>query len=298
MPAVRSRTENWRRSLEQLCERGGSIELALPASEDAIRQGAAPDDGAVDLMWRVRVVKVGEDGLRIESPETLGQAFELHVGSSLVGVISIGQNRWMFRTEVLEPGGSNGGPVLKLPAGVERCQRRSFYRASTASLSLPTVWVAPLLDLEGVTEAERACRDSVLQVKQRDVVARIEGDHPPIVEAMPETEPRTGPGATSTLVNLGGGGVGLLFEPEHSGIVAPQRLVWMRLRLPPHVPAPLVIVGRMRHSHIDSSRRVYAGVAFEFGHHAGYREFVVDQLCRYVALVQRQQRSGSDVVVE
>lgn len=287
LPAVRSRTENWRRSLEQLAERQGSIELALAASEDAVRQGASAS-GEVDLMWRVRVRDVGDDGIRVDTPTALGRSFEFGPGTDVVGVIAIGQNRWMFRTSVVSLEGEQA-ITLAPPKAVERCQRRSFYRASTASLSLPKVWAAPLLSLDNIVEAEHACREAVLQIKRRDVLARIEGED----EGVSDIEPHTGPGATASLVNLGGGGVGLLFEPDDARVVAPQRQLYMRLRLPPHVPAPLVVIGRVRHSHIDSQKRVYAGVAFDFGHHGGYREFVVDQLCRYVALVQRRQRESA-----
>ena len=49
------------------------------------------------------------------------------------------------------------------------------------------------------------------------------------------------------------------------------------------------MVAKLAHTRIDSEQRVYAGFAFEFDHNPSYRKFVVDTLCRYSMLIQKEQ---------
>ncbi len=46
------------------------------------------------------------------------------------------------------------------------------------------------------------------------------------------------------------------------------------------VPAP---------THIDSLQRIHAGLRSEFSHNPAYEKVIVDQLCEYVAIVQRRR---------
>lgn len=298
VPAVRSRTENWRRSLRQLIDRGGSIELALPEVLENDRGAAiVSDDRARGLLWRVRILELSDDELVVEQPSALGRAFEFEPGVAMVGIIAIGQNRWMFRTllKATEAGGSLGmigrggvvGPVMRLkaPETVERCQRRSFYRVRTMGLALPRVQAYALLDPLSSVEAEVSCAHEITEMQRTGVIGRIR----PPGESGGGPLPEVGPDVEALLVNVGGGGVGLVFQPEHRSVPERYRTLWLRLELPPYIPAPLGVVGRVRHTHLDSEQRLYAGVCFEFHHNPSHERFVVDQLCRYVALVQRQQ---------
>jgi hypothetical protein len=83
MPASRSRTQEWRRSLEELRDKGGSLEVAV----------ARDDARGHDLVWRLRIIDVRDDGIVVENPGALGRALPLHVGTRLVAYIVIGQNR-------------------------------------------------------------------------------------------------------------------------------------------------------------------------------------------------------------
>ena len=47
--------------------------------------------------------------------------------------------------------------------------------------------------------------------------------------------------------------------------------------------------GKVIHTHMDSSQHLYAGLAFDFTFNPGHQQFVVEQICRYIALQQRQQ---------
>jgi len=287
VPATRSRTEHWRRSLRQLHERGGSLEVSI-----ARPGGKAPVEGdgsGVDMIFRCRVLGVSDEEILLQRPVTLGQPVPLATGVSLVGVIAIGQNRWMFTTRCLGPvqvdlGGQRFDALrIAAPTTVERCQRRAFYRVSTTGLVLPRVEARPLLDPASAVAAESAIQARIEMLREGHVAGFV-GDR-----QQPMIDPKCGPAFAATLMNIGGGGAGLLIEPEEAEGLQRSRPLWLMINLAPHVPAPLGVVARAAHTHIDSQRRVYAGVAFEFSHHQAYRAFVTDVICRYAQDVQRAQ---------
>lgn len=296
MPATRSRNENWRQSLQQIQERNGSLEITLPRYIDGDPSGEEPPQ---NIIWRVRLLAINDSELVVEEPMALGHTFHLESGVELVGIIAIGQNRWMFRTRNLGPTSVtlNGrvkitGLRLAMPADVERCQRRNFYRVSTVGVTLAQVECHPVLDPGTVEAAEAASR---VQIEEA-IAQESGGAAPPVVagrigrhlEPAP-LMPTVGPSVAASLMNIGGGGVGLLFEPECRASIDTTKLLWLRLNLRPHIPAPLGVAARIRHTHIDSTQRLYAGLMFEFAGQASHQKFVVEQLCRYVANVQREQ---------
>lgn len=285
VPATRSRTENWRQCLNDLFQKGGAIEITLAQNAD----NAGSQQGGSDLIWRVRVMGLSDKEILIEQPAALGHTIRLQDGIKLVGLIAIGQNRWMFKTSNLgetDIATANGRRLrvyrLNMPDRVERCQRRNFYRISTVGLTLPRVEVFPLLDPASAVIAETSNRCQILDmIDQR---AGLGPDKP-----APAVMPEVGPMTNATLVNIGGGGAGLLFEHDESLKLDASVMYWLRIGLAPPVPAPLGVCARLKHTHIDSAQRVYAGMAFEFGHGPNHEKFVVDQLLRYVAQVQREQ---------
>jgi hypothetical protein len=286
VPATRSRTENWRQSLQDLHQKNGAIEITLP--HHAENANTADGDHA-SLIWRVRVMGMNESEIVIEQPMALGRPIRLQPNIQLVGLIAIGQNRWMFKTQNLgetEVATSGGRAIrgyrLRMPTAVERCQRRNFYRISTVGLTLPRVDVYPIVEPDSVIIAETANRCQIL-----DLIDQKSGLGPPKVTE--SVMPEVGPMSQATLVNIGGGGAGLLFNHAESSRLDSSKMYWLRVGLQPHVPAPLGITARLKHTHIDSAQRAYAGMAFEFGHSPNHEKFVVDQLLRYVAQVQREQ---------
>lgn len=298
MPAKRSRTENWHRSLTQIHERGGALEITLPRYVGKTETGVPTvvdsdsDQTAKNIIWRVRILDMDDESITVDQPMALGQTFDLQDRIELVGIIAIGQNRWMFRTTVLGKqkielsGGRNSivGLRLQMPTDVERCQRRNFYRVSTVGLDLPKVTMYPLLDPRSAIIAETACRDEIFDLEDKSVAAKIGPE-----DAGSLKLPEVGPGVEARLMNVGGGGVGLILDSsDHAGMDTHQAF-WLRIDLRPEIPAPLCMVARLRHTHIDSSQRLYTGLSFDFSHNPGYQDFVVDQLCRYVAIMQRRQ---------
>jgi len=290
----RSRTENWRRSLDQLRERNGALEITLPRYFN----GDVPDTGGAgsDVIWRVRILSVTDEDILVEEPTVLGRPISLEVNASLVAIIAIGQNRWMFRTSVL---GKQVAALndrvqarclrIAMPDNVERCQRRNFYRVSTVGLNLPEVEAFPLLELASAGDAEEACRTAVLSAQNPSVVARI---GLPLQEATPAA---VGPPIRTLLVNLGGGGAGLMVLPQDRGTFEAHSLFWLRIRLGGLGPVAIGVAARVRHRHIDSSQRLYAGMQFEFVQQVDHEAFVVDQICRYVASVQREQLARQSI---
>lgn len=282
MPASRSRTLEWKRCLHQLYERRGAIEIAIAG--DCSHCGPSPGD----LIWRVKMLQLSDDSLVVECPSTLGRDIEIGKGIELIAVIAIGQNRWMFRTTNLDAITMTGPDRrecralrLALPEAVERCQRRNFYRVDIASLSLPTVDVWPLLDARSVTLAERA---NELQGLTAGAAPVPNSDSPDSLLL-----PEVGPKFNALLVNIGGGGVGLSVEPTDAPMLTRHRTLWIRFALSDEIPAPVCATGKVVHTHIDSQQRTYAGLAFDFSQNPGHQRFVVDQICRYIALQQKAQ---------
>ncbi len=290
----RSRTENWRKSLEQLQERNGALEITLPRYFD----GDVPETGAQgsDFIWRVRILALSDTEIVVEEPTMLGRTITLEPNAALVAIIAIGQNRWMFRTTVLgkqtEALSDRVQSVcirLSMPDNVERCQRRNFYRVSTVGLSLPEVEAFPLLDISTAGAAEEICRAEVLSAQNPAVIGKI---GPPTPGAMPAA---VGPPIKALMVNLGGGGSGLMVAPEDRGAFESHSLFWLRIRVGGDARFAIGVVARVRHRHIDSSQRLYAGMQFEFVQKAEHEAFVVDQICRYVASVQREQLARQSI---
>jgi hypothetical protein len=107
--------------------------------------------------------------------------------------------------------------------------------------------------------------------------------------------PEVGPSFAGTLLNIGGGGVGLRISPDDSQILNRHKTFWMRIALMPAQgvdPAsfsPICATGKLVHTHMESSHDTYAGMAFDFTFNPAHQKFVVDQICRYVAYQQKAQ---------
>ncbi|HYE60519.1 MAG TPA: flagellar brake domain-containing protein [Phycisphaerales bacterium] len=281
MPANRSRTDRWRDLLLQIAARGGGLEYSVAKPEG--------DTDSPDLVWRSRLLAVGNRELVLEHPVAMNQPVKFEEGTRLVGVMAVGQNRWMFHTRVVGASAPEFSRVqglrIEAPETVERCARRDFLRISTAALCLPEVECWPLLDPTTVTPAEIANRAAILEMQQGGDV----GLQTPDSILLPEV----GPPFSARLMNIGGGGVGLMIGKNEAVAAERSRLIWMRVKLMPHIPAPLALTGRVVHTHLDSAQNLYAGVAFEFAFNPAHKDFVVSQVARYVNHVQASARRAA-----
>lgn len=288
MPPNRSRTLEWRRCLRQILERHGALEIAV-----SHRNGESTANQ--HLLWRVRLLDLSETEIIVEQPSALGHLIQIDIGTELIGILSIGQNRWMFTTNNL--GGTKAPlpdrklvPALRLvmPEAVQRCQRRSHYRVETAELNLPLVEMWPLLDPKSVLVAERAYEIqheiAMGRLREHATATGLKFDYE---DVMPEVGPRF----TGTLLNLGGGGVGVRVGESDSQALNHHKLFWLRIALPITPPVPVCSSGKLVHTHMESSHDTYAGLAFDFSFNPSHQRFVVDQICRYIALQQRVQHA-------
>jgi hypothetical protein len=285
VPANRSRTDRWREVLQQIAEKGGGIEFSV-AHSIAEEANATPD-----LVWRVRVLQLSDTEIVVEQPAAAGQAVNMIDGTTLTSVMTLGQNRWMFNTKILGKttiAGFRPTTALRLamPTTVERCTRREFLRVSTAGLTLPTVECWPLLTPSSVVLAE-AANEAMINELERS------GGKQPLGFTGESTLPEVGPKFMARLMNVGGGGVGLIVDPSEASAADRAKLIWMRINLTPHIPAPLGLTAKIVHTHIDSTQSLYAGVAFEFAFNQQHRKFVLDQITRYVNMVQGTSRAAA-----
>ena len=314
MPANRSRTTEWRRCLHQLHERGGALEIAIARDYE--------QDGEMGshLVWRVRILGLTEREIMLEQPMALGQDIRLAAGLQLIAILSIGQNRWMFRTQVIAPiahqfDSRRDTQAIRviMPSNVERCQRRNYYRVETATLRLPEVHAWPLLDPRSVLLAEHANELLAAEIDRHgpELPPAEQPVHPGSQLGSGQgsgqgsllsftdhesTLPDVGPKFTTTLLNIGGGGMGLRVEPSAAHALGHHKLFWLRFCLPPELKTPICATGKLVHTHMDSQQFTYAGMAFDFTFNPAHQRFVVDQICRYIAIQQREQLARAEAV--
>ena len=276
MPANRSRTLRWRGCLEQLRARRGALEIAI----DTNREPNATESGK-SLIWRVRLVDVSDDVIVVESPRAFGQSIPFEPGAALVVAMTTGQNRWMFRTQVIGPDPRIPDAIrLRSPEKVERCSRRSFYRVSTAQLNPAPVECWPLLDPASAVSAEVANRAMIQQaIAENRPCQGVDQDGPYLL-------PEVGPKFVAKLVNIGGGGAGLLINAADARAIGRAPLFWIRIDLTPEIPVPLGLTARVVHTHLDSAQNLYAGMTFDFSYNTAHKDFVISQIARYTRLVQ------------
>lgn len=293
MPASRSRTNEWRRCLQQIFERGGAIEIAIAHPDSSSLEPLAHVSGG-DIVWRVRVVDLTEDEVVVEQPCALGRSIDFAPGIDLVGAIAIGQNRWTFRTTHIRQSELRGPrPIrvmrIRMPDHVERSVRRQL-RLDTTGVRLPQIDIWPLLDPKSVVIAER--------YNEVAFEASLQGE-PYREPSEPDAiMPTVGPRFEATLMNLGGGGVGLRVEPEDAMQFSRHRVFWLRANFRPELEVPVCCTGKVVHTHIDSAMRTYAGVQFDFSFHPAHERFVAEQIRRYIMTQQELQQQAKRLIEE
>ena len=284
MPASRSRTDHWRDCLRKVYERGGALEITVDRGPST---GIDAARGA-DLAWRVKIVHLRDDAIIVEPPAACGSTIPLSANVRLIAAMTIGQNRWMFHTQTkghTENGGASGRLlILKMPEHVERCTRRDFFRISTVDLRLPSVQCWPLLDPTSVVAAEAANRAQMTDLTASGCVATYELEDRDSILL-----PNVGPMFKSHLLNISGGGLGLMLSLDEGRALDSRPFIWLRVDLRPDIAAPIGVTTRLAHTHIDSAHNLYAGLAFDFSHNPSHRKFVVDLFAHYVLRLQQGQ---------
>ncbi len=289
MPAHRSRTENWRQCLEQIGERAGAIELA---ARPAATTPGTPVEPRADIVWRVKLLEVGQKELLVSSPGAAGRRVELASELALMASYVIGQNRWAFATTVLgtRPAPARSmdgiGIALSLPTAVNRCPRRSSDRVSTSNFNLPEVDCWPVLNPDTIAAAESANRAMLTRMWTRPDVPAGSACEASMEHEMPEVGPRV----NARLVNISGGGVGLSMTPESYSAIDRSAFTFVRLRLSPHVPAPLCMTVRRAHAKLESDGMMHVGCALDFTWSPESQRFIAELFARYMTCVQGRGR--------
>lgn len=281
MPAKRSRNLRWRDCLEDIHARGGSLDVAIARDDES-----GPSS---QLVWRVTLLGLESDEMVIEEPATMGTPIKLRDGVELIGIMSVGQNRWTFRTENLGrvevPLNAHRmvrGYRLRMPTRVTRTQRRDHFRLAVAGLDLPSVEIWPLNDPRSVLVIEKMLEDAGRTIRR--------GGKPLIPDlADPAVLPDVGPPFVGTLLNVGGGGIGVRIPPEHAQIVNRHRLFWLRLALPSTLSLPIVATAKLVHTHLQNDQSIYGGFSFDFSQNEEHKKLVVEEICRFVVQQQRVQ---------
>ena len=276
--------------MQQVFERGGTLEISIASTGSAagnpIHSHPLVDPqevvGSSDLVWRLKIVSLEEESVLVEAPVALGETFRIEDGIALVGAITIGQNRWKFRSRKISderPAGARGVCMrLELPDNVERCLRR-FVRIEAAELQLPSVSMWPLLDPRTIVAAETANEEAFRAFLESKLPSNV---------ATPM--PSVGPKFTATLMNVGGGGVGLRVESQDSAVLGRHRIFWIEIPLGRNHPVPIVATGKVVHTHLDSSQRTYIGVSFDFTFRLAHQQTVVEQIQRSMQQAQSQPK--------
>jgi hypothetical protein len=83
--------------------------------------------------------------------------------------------------------------------------------------------------------------------------------------------------------------VGLSVPIGESQSLLRHKLFWLRIKLPPVLKTPICATAKVVHTHLSACQEYYAGMAFDFTFNPAHEKFVVEQIGRYVAVVQREQ---------
>jgi hypothetical protein len=285
MPANRSKTDRWRQSLEKIRSRGGGLEFTVNSGD------SDAENASKNLIWRVRLLDYDDHTLTLEHPGAMGLSFHIEDNTPLIGILSVGQNRWMFHTIVIsttsksDRNGQHRVLKVTMPEKVERCMRRNFNRTSTAQVNLPTVNAWPLLNQSSAGPVEIANRMMIQQLREQSSIASESFD--------PQMLPEVGPRFEAKLANIGGGGVGLIVDKENRSNLDSVQQFWLSVNLLPAVPAPLVMVARMAHTHLDSQQNTYAGLAFDFSQSTNHRDFVIREIDTFIRHSQIDSRKAA-----
>jgi hypothetical protein len=115
----------------------------------------------------------------------------------------------------------------------------------------------------------------------------------PVANPSDDLLPTVGPGFEATLVNLGGGGLGLLVEASDAAVLSRHRLFWIRFTLGAITPVAICSAARVVHTHMDSSHRVYAGVSFDFDFNPAHQRVVAEQIVQAIARLTGSQKRAA-----
>lgn len=236
--------------LDAMVKRDGSIEITPVVGDD---EGPPPTA-------RVRLLVRNDKGMVIDRP--IGMAFLRHMekGTRLNALVAEGADRWQFSSTILGAVTYRLNDATEVPAiaitlerNVRSAQRREFFRVTIGNVAVKTVLMTP-----NNAERKQAATDDVDGIKPFE----------------------------AKLINIGGGGIGVL---------TPQRVDWQlplirhydcTLRLPTR-NEPLIVPAEVVRLEAQEDGTSYMGLHFTFATPAD-RRACEDAICPFTAWHQRQ----------
>ena len=219
------------------------------SADDSQRAGQIGEDGPAKEATgaQVRLLEVHQDGVVIlERPGVSAGAAWVQPGAWVALYLCHGPSRWSASARVAEltrhalrDRVTVGALRLEPPVEVVSEQRRAHYRVDTSMMDLPPV------------------------------ILRLLDEHGRVVNA------DSTPGLEARLMNLSGGGFGLLLNPRHQPArqVMRGRFYQCRIRLPLVHDEPLTVNARLIHVYPQKGGSVYLGFACQHPDQAAAETF-------------------------
>lgn len=238
--------------VEHLREQQATVELK-PYSDDP---------SFVAPTFRTRVINAGDNGMVLQRPLQAEAAGCFHPRAIVsVLVIDAEGQRWELISRVqrsmkvkLNEKSDTPALLLNFPHELRSGQRRSFYRVATRASELDSILLVP-------QDCEH--RDGVPEKQQ--------------VKSF-----------NAALLNISGGGAGVLAPPEMREQLSRTRYYTCRITLPV-LGFPMMIPICIVHREILEDGQTYLGLAFDFDDDRGDRDRIVDEVCRFATHLQRDQ---------
>jgi hypothetical protein len=233
-----------RETLDQIRERGGSLEITLDRRNgEPIPQ--RPGRGCAHSRPPIccgasAYGRAATSGFSSSIPSALGRTIEVKRGQRLVCVMSVGQNRWIFTSQVLAvTPGRDGVLEIEAPTRVERATRRVQSRVSTTSAESATRSAAGCCVIRSPRSPRRRRAGTGSARCSRCRPRRGLNSRPASWNALGEIAPDVGPGFRAELANIGGGRHRAEDRAlEESRLAESSKLYWTRLDLRPDDPGP------------------------------------------------------------
>ena len=285
--------QDWRQLLVTLERRGGAVRISGTSEENP---------GAFGPGYQTRLLGVDSLGLVFQLPGRPGAVKYFRPGSVTEVLVADENQHWQFvsvvqglvsyrlnaRTEVQ-------AVRIDDPYEVHRVQRREYYRVACAGSNVAPVLVEPLVvDVPGApgtgprVERSKApggpAHAAIATVPGRQIAAWRPGHHTVTLRAGERVDRRQG--FQAKLINIGGGGMGLLAPPESIEVINSTDRFQCTLALP-MLDDPLVLVVHCVHRKPIPNGTHVLGMRLQIDDRWEER-WCADQLMKCSAWLQRQ----------
>ncbi|MBI1368043.1 MAG: hypothetical protein GC162_05250 [Planctomycetes bacterium] len=289
MPHFTTAIPEWEQVFRRIAARSGVIELSRRKTPDACEQMTIHHeaDGSHQVAnintWRVRAFDMDRAAIIVERPWSAKKSITIESDELLDVLMVEGQRRWTFQCVVLGQSmfalnASKKVIALRLsrPLKVHDGQRRDFFRVDTAGSPFPSVHLWHLMDIESCAEYQQ-----YTMLRHRTPESQRQ-------ELKAPTEPPIGEDFAAMVMDVSGGGLGMLLPRTIEWLLPTAPLLWTKITLP-DIEEPLFAVSRVAHWRDENAKLIRVGVCFHFDHFPEYKPFLTDLLSHFTANHQRLQ---------